>query len=251
MITYSSKLWQQLYSKYIEQYAKKICSRNTNNTLVFLTILENTSAYSATNIDLFYYKILVRRTYMRLRRQKNTLNDNNTIEFLKAAISDLTGNLTLLDTKISIIMATVGVILGLVVACKSNILRAYYFYANNYCLKSIFLLLSLAYAVTIIITFIYGIKCILIRFGKSKASSLWFFDTESYGGISERKYINKVKRMSNETILNNLSIEVYKLNTINNRKMRSGKTTIILFSLSCAIIAILMLMVGISYLVVE
>ena len=49
---------------------------------------------------------------MRLRRQKNTLNDNNTIEFLKAAISDLTGNLTLLDTKISIIMATVGVILG-------------------------------------------------------------------------------------------------------------------------------------------
>lgn len=187
---------------------------------------------------------------MRIRKQRSNFNYDNINDFLKVAISDLTGNLTLLDTKISIIIATAGVILGLVVACKSNVLKAYYFYANNCCTKCMFLLLSLTYIINVIITFIYGIKCIMIRFGKSKSSSLWFFDTESYGGLSEEIYIKKIKCMSDETIMQNLSAEVYKLNTINNRKMRAGKTTIIMFSLSCAVITALMIMVGISYLVV-
>ena len=173
-----------------------------------------------------------------------------TNDFLKVAISDLTGNLTLLDTKISIIMATVGVILGLVVACKSNILKAYYFYEDICIFKAIFLLLSATYIVSIIFTFVYGIKCIMIRFGKSKSSSLWFFQTEDNGGITEQNYIKRVKYMTDESIMKNLAVEVYKLNRINNRKMLTGKTTIILFAISCAIISALMIMVGISYLVV-
>lgn len=182
--------------------------------------------------------------------KKTNFSDDSINDFLKVAISDLAGNLNLLDTKISIIIATAGVILGLVATCKSNILKAYCFYEDICCLKAIFLLLTVAYIVSIIITFICGIKCIMIRFGKSKFSSLWFFDTESYGGISEKQYLQKIKHMSKQSITENLSIEVYKLNTINNRKMRTGKTTIILFSISCAIIAALMIMVGITYLVV-
>ena len=187
---------------------------------------------------------------MKTTRKNVRNNYDEKIDFLKAAISDLAGNLALLDTKISIIMATVGVILGLVVACKSNILKAYYFYLDNCCLKHIFLLLSVAYIISVVITFVYGIKCIIIRFGKSKSSSLWFFDTVAYGGISEREYVHRIKHISDKDIMKNLSVEVYKLNIINNRKMRSGKMTIIIFSISCAIIAALMTMVGISYLVV-
>ena len=95
---------------------------------------------------------------MKTTRKKGGNNYDEKIDFLKAAISDLAGNLALLDTKISIIMATVGVILGLVVACKSNILKAYYFYLDNCCLKHIFLLLSVAYIISVVITFVYGIK---------------------------------------------------------------------------------------------
>ena len=90
----------------------------------------------------------------------------------------------------------------------------------------------------------------MIRFGKSKSSSLWFFQTEDYGGITEQNYLQKVKHMTAESITKNLAVEVYKLNRINNRKMRTGKTTIIMFAISCAIISALMIMVGISYLVV-
>ena len=193
-------------------------------------------------------------SYKRVRLKRNKLeyssDNSNTSDFLKAAISDLTGNLTLLDTKISLIMATVGVILGLVVACKSNVLKAYHFYENICVLKAIFLLLSVAYIVSVIITFVYGIKCIMIRFGKSKSSSLWFFQTEDYGGITEQNYLQKVKHMTDDSIIKNLAVEVYKLNKINNRKMRTGKTTVIMFAISCAIISVLMIMVGISYLVV-
>lgn len=192
----------------------------------------------------------MRENKLKNRTRKSISSYDRTNDFLKVAISDLTGNLTLLDTKISIIMATVGVILGLVVACKSNILKAYYFYEDICIFKAIFLLLSAAYIVSIIFTFVYGIKCIMIRFGKSKSSSLWFFQTEDYGGITEQNYIKRVKYMTDESIMKNLAVEVYKLNRINNRKMLTGKTTIILFAISCAIISALMIMVGISYLVV-
>lgn len=192
----------------------------------------------------------MRENKLKNRTRKCISSYDSTNDFLKVAISDLTGNLTLLDTKISIIMATVGVILGLVVACKSNILKAYYFYEDICIFKAIFLLLSATYIVSIIFTFVYGIKCIMIRFGKSKSSSLWFFQTEDNGGITEQNYIKRVKYMTDESIMKNLAVEVYKLNRINNRKMLTGKTTIILFAISCAIISALMIMVGISYLVV-
>lgn len=192
----------------------------------------------------------MRENKLKNRTRKSKSSYNSTNDFLKMAISDLTGNLTLLDTKISIIMATVGVILGLVVACKRNILKAYYFYEDICIFKAVFLLLSAAYIVSIIFTFVYGIKCIMIRFGKSKSSSLWFFQTEDYDGITEQNYIKRVKYMTDESIMKNLAVEVYKLNRINNRKMLTGKTTIILFAISCAIISALMIMVGISYLVV-
>ena len=112
----------------------------------------------------------MRENKLKNRTRKCISSYDSTNDFLKVAISDLTGNLTLLDTKISIIMATVGVILGLVVACKSNILKAYYFYEDICIFKAIFLLLSATYIVSIIFTFVYGIKCIMIRFGKSKSS---------------------------------------------------------------------------------
>lgn len=181
--------------------------------------------------------------------QKNDNYEHNS-DFLKSAISDLAGNLALVDTKISIILATVGVVLGLVVACKSNILRAYDFYSNTCVWKVLFLFLSFACIVSIILTFVFGVRCVMIRFGKSKTKSLWFFRTEEYGGISEKNYVEKAIKSSDDTILNSLASEVYKLNKINNKKMNAGKKTIFFFSISCCIIAALMLMVGVFYLVV-
>lgn len=188
---------------------------------------------------------------MKFRMKKDagngSINFDSTNDFLKAAISDITGNLALLDTKISIVMATVGVILGLVVACKSNILRAFHYYLAICPFNILFLLLAGLYIISVIGVFVRGINCITIRFGKSKISSLWFFETEDYGGISESEYLYRITHMSSDDITENLANEVYKLNTINNRKMHAGKRTIVLFSISCAIIATLMIMVGISY----
>ena len=109
--------------------------------------------------------------------QKNDNYEHNS-DFLKSAISDLAGNLALVDTKISIILATVGVVLGLVVACKSSILRAYDFYSNTCVWKALFLFLSFACIVSIILTFVFGVRCVMIIFVKSKTKSLLFFITE-------------------------------------------------------------------------
>ena len=185
-----------------------------------------------------------------LRKRRSKTNCNNKMDFLKAAITDLSGNLKLLDTKVSIIIASIGVVLGLVVSCKSNYLKAYFYYSVNCMLKTIFLLLSAAFIIRVILTFAFGINCIMIRIGKGKSLSLWFFSTERFGGITEQNYYQKVQHMTDETILKNLANEVYKLNTINNLKMRAAKKTIVLFSLSCLIILVLMVMVGFSYLMV-
>ena len=183
---------------------------------------------------------------------KPKTNGDNALtkDFLLAAISDLTGNLNLLDTKISIVMATVGAILGVAVACKSNILKAYNYYSNSCILKILFLLFLFIFVLSVLTTFICGIQCIMIRVGKSKSPSLWFFNTEKFGGISEQDYYRKIKRMTNEDINKNLSTELYKLNAINNCKMRSGRNTILFFSISSFAFFAMMIMVGISYLVV-
>lgn len=185
--------------------------------------------------------------YIRSKRKRSYLEIN---DFLKSAITDLTGNLTLLDTKVSIVIATVGVILGLVVACKSNILKAYYFYTTNRWLMLLFVSLSISYIISIVMSFVFGVKCIFVRFGNSQSKSLWFFKTEKYGGISEKNYIYKVKKMTTKELTNNLAVEVYKLNMINNCKMHNARITMIMFSISCSIISGLMTMVGFCYLVV-
>ena len=185
-----------------------------------------------------------------MEKRRSKTNCNNKMDFLKAAIADLSGNLKLLDTKVSIIIASLGVVLGLAVSCKSNLLKAYYYYSEICVLKCIFLLLSAAFVISVITTFAFGINCIMIRIGKSKSFSLWFFNTDHFGGITKQNYYRKVQQMTDETILKNLADEVYKLNTINNIKMRAAKRAIVLFALSCSIILVLMVMVGFSYIVV-
>ena len=179
------------------------------------------------------------------QRNKNSEKNN---EFLESAISDLAGNLSLVDTKISIILATIGVILGLVVACKSNILKAYCYYAQSDLMKVIFIFLVIAYVSSVVLSFVFGIKCIMIRFGKSNKKSLWFFKTEKFGGISEKDYLKDIRALTDEDVTRNLAIEVYKLNDINNSKMKDGKKTIVFFAISCMIIAIIMILVGLFYL---
>ena len=76
-----------------------------------------------------------------------------------------------------------------------------------------------------------------------------YFRTEEYGGISEKNYIEKAIKSTDDTILNSLASEVYKLNKINNKKMNEGKKTIVFFSISCGIISVLMMMVAVFYLV--
>ena len=75
-----------------------------------------------------------RKNKLKNHRRESTSNYDSTNDFLKVAISDLTGNLTLLDTKISLIMATVGAVIGLVVACKSNVLKALPFLRRFLCI---------------------------------------------------------------------------------------------------------------------
>ena len=186
---------------------------------------------------------------MKENKEKASDNYQNTCEFLKAAISDLAGNLNLIDTKISIVMATAGVLLGLAIACKSNFLSAFHFYSGNYFLKAVFISLTVTYSVVVLLTYIFGINCIMIRFGKSKRPSLWFFETEEYGGVGEKNYIQKIKQMNDEGIVENLSVEVFKLNTINHAKMLAGRKTLICFSISSAILFSITIMASISYLI--
>lgn len=180
-----------------------------------------------------------------INAEKNTTND-----FLFAAISNLAGNLNFLDTKISIVMAAVGVVLGLVVACKSNILRAYNYYSECCVLKVVFMLLSFVSILSMLFVFVFGIRCIMVRFGKSESPSMWFFRTVNYGGIPEQEYYQKIKQMTDKDVTNSLSSELYKLNSINDRKMRAGRAAIVSFFISCISLFFSMFMVGIAYLVV-
>lgn len=166
---------------------------------------------------------------------------------LLATISDLSGNLKLLDTKVSILIAAAGVIFGALISCRGNIFKAYNYFSMIPYLKYIFLILTICYIVSIVIFISYGLSTIMPRIGKSRKNSIWFFDTDI---VSEEKYKEKISNYSTQDLLECLESEVYKLNQINRNKIKRSRIAIKTFKVSCYIFMSVMIMVGIFYICV-
>jgi len=164
---------------------------------------------------------------------------------LLAAISDLSGNLKLIDTKVSIIIASSGIFFGGLINCRSNILKAYRSFESFPLCKYFFFGVALIYIISILALLFFGIRTIIPRIGKSKRFSIWFFNTDD---VSEDEYKTKIQKYSDENLIDTLESEVYKLNKINRTKIHQSQKAVISFVFSFGSFLTVMMMVGLYYL---
>lgn len=164
---------------------------------------------------------------------------------LIANISDLSGNLKLIDTKISILLAASGVLFNILVSCRSNILKAYNNYLNtNRIYMWIFIILITFFLISFSAFIYFGLSTIFSRKGKSRRSSTWFFDTKT---LSETEFRDKINKYDDENIIQCLISEVYKLNEINNKKISQSRKAIITFMFYVGFFMGVLLLTGIYY----
>lgn len=135
-------------------------------------------------------------------------------KFLYSAISDISNVIKFLDTKVSIVMALLGIIINVFIICRGTIFQIYKSLEDNV-LKGILIIFLSISLICICVMFYYGI-CIINSHSCNKTScdSLWFMEHD----IGFEDYFEKINKMTYDVLLKNLSAELYKLNDIFKQK---------------------------------
>lgn len=160
-------------------------------------------------------------------------NNNKTTEikqnFLASAITDISTYIQLTDTKVSIIMGAVVAILVGIAACYEPIERL----VNNISPCSwngvLLTILVIIGFISTILTFVFGLLTVRGRSSIINYKSKWYLakPTKEY---SFTEFCNDIKNMNDNDVITNMAAELYKLNDINRRKLKTVKWTLIVFS---------------------
>lgn len=145
--------------------------------------------------------------------------------FLSAAITDISAYIQLIDTKVSIIMGAVAAFLAALLSSAESIHSTFStMQYSKYERCFIYLILVMGFA-SVVFLFITGIMTIRAHFSKVNYSSKWFL-TESKNEYSYKQHINDVIMMTDQNIIENMTVELYKLNDIYKQKAATMKWSI-------------------------
>lgn len=170
------------------------------------------------------------------KRIANMLNDSEvdwgkTQAFLGNAIADISGYIRFLDTKVSIIMAVMGVIIAGIINCRQII---GYTYNKIIACSWVQLLVGIAVCVFFIgtiLVYYWGIHTIKAHVCIIEYKSTWFI-REKKEEYSFEHYMRDVEKMTSKDIIDTMAAELYKLNDINKQKMLTMKYTVRAFSVT-------------------
>lgn len=147
--------------------------------------------------------------------------------YLMAAISDVSSYIHLMDTKVSIIMAAQGVIIAGGVSIYDDLIKSMKYY-NSILEKTVLVTSVSGFAVFMILVYGFGLKTILARSVTLNRTTSWFINEERLRkGFDE--YLDDLNEKSEDELLNDIAAELFKLNEINSRKMKSANMTIKMF----------------------
>lgn len=168
--------------------------------------------------------------------KKNTSNDKqNGIDFgkiqnfLGSAISDISGYIKFSDTKVSIIMAAMGVIIAGIINCRNIIYTTYKLMPNCSLLQLLFAVILVTFLTATVLVYFWGLQTIKSHTCEIEFKSLWFIK-EKRELYSFENYRDAVEKMTDKDIVDTMVAELYKLNDINKQKMKTMKKTIKAFS---------------------
>lgn len=146
-----------------------------------------------------------------------------------------------MDTKVSIIMAALGVVIAGIINCRNLIMDTYNIVKVDETKCMILIAIVMSLLTSIFYVYFWGIRTLMAHNCNIQYESVWFIRKE----ITFEKYRKKVKKMDSNDITDTMIAELYKLNYINKMKMRFISKTIKAFGASIIILVIVLAYVGI------
>lgn len=177
------------------------------------------------------------------QNQKNmdVVDYAKTQSFLNSAINDISGYIIVFDTKVSIIMAALGVIISGIINCRQIIYDAYK-NLQTYSLLFVFCcVLIFIFFLAIVLVYYWGLKTIKAHVCSINFKSLWFI-IEKKENYSFETYKTDVEKMTEKDIIDTMAAELYKLNDIFRQKALSTKKTIGAFTASLTVLFIIVVL---------
>ena len=173
-------------------------------------------------------------------------NENKNIElkqaFLSNAISDISSYIHLTDTKVSIIMAILAVMIATITACHEFIMNKILVSKSSFLYFILIVGVLLCFIISLAGVFIFGILTIKGHQAQLKYNSKWFIE-KSVETYTFETYKKDALQMTDDDILENLTAELYKLNDISRQKLTSYKWVIRSLSVSILSLSVLFLLV--------
>ena len=163
------------------------------------------------------------------RKVDKEIDLSRTQSFLSSAIADISGYIKFSDTKVSIIMAALGVIIAGIINCREIVYDAYKSMSQCECKLLLFLGIASIFCVATIMVYYWGLHTLISHTCKLAFSSVWYIK-ESKEEYPFELYKNTIERMSVGEIIDTMAAELYKLNDINKQKIESTQKTIRAFS---------------------
>lgn len=171
----------------------------------------------------------------------NVVDYVKTQNFLSSAISDISGYIKVFDTKVSIIMAALGVIISGIINCRQIIYDTYENIQTYSLLFVFFCIVALIFFFSIVLVYYWGLKTIKSHVCSIYFKSLWFIK-EKKEDYSFEAYKVDVEKMTEKDIVDTMAAELYKLNDIFRQKALSTKKTIGAFAASLAVLFVIVLL---------
>lgn len=182
-----------------------------------------------------------KKSKMRNVKTKEVLNTSDftkTQNFLNSAINDVSGWIKFLDTKVSIIMVALGVVISGIINCREIIYDTYQMLQVYSLLHIFFCVLVFMFAIATALVYFWGLQTIKAHRCNINFKSLWFI-TDKKDDYPFEIYKEDIKKMTEKDVIDALAAELYKVNDIYRQKAVTMKRTICVFGIALVVLFII------------
>ncbi|MEZ3517083.1 MAG: hypothetical protein K1W37_18055 [Lachnospiraceae bacterium] len=179
-----------------------------------------------------------KKSKMRNVKTKEVLNTSDftkTQNFLNSAINDVSGWIKFLDTKVSIIMVALGVVISGIINCREIIYDTYQMLQVYSLLHIFFCVLVFMFAIATALVYFWGLQTIKAHRCNINFKSLWFI-IEKKDDYPFEIYKEDIKKMTEKDVIDALAAELYKVNDIYRQKAVTMKRTIRVFGIALVVL---------------
>lgn len=181
-----------------------------------------------------------------LQKNDSEIDYVRTQSFLSSAISDISGHTNVFDTKVSIVMAALGVIISGLINCRKLLYSSYKSLEQGSMFYVLFYVTLFIFCISMVLVYYWGLQTIRTHACNISFKSLWFIK-EKQEAYPFEIYKADIEKLTVKDIINNMSAELFKLNDIYRQKQVTTRRAVSAFAVALAmLLSNLVICIGVS-----